>query len=390
MSKHVILKPGKEKPVKSRHHWIFSGAIDSAPDFIDGDILGVESARGELLGYGYFHHATSIAGRMLSFGSNGAHEAIKQNLDQAIAMRQALFDRSQTTAYRLVHSEGDGIPGLIIDAYDDVLVLQATTLGIDRLKSVIVDHLVSRLSPRSIYEKSTSPSRREEGLRDTVGLLYGAVIDEVKIKECGMQFFVDVERGQKTGFFLDQRDMRAYVRDLSHNKRVLNCFGYTGGYSVAAVAGGATLVDTVDQDAGAIDLAKKNMALNTPDASGHGFFADDVFAYLRTKDLSIYDIVILDPPAFAKRKSDVIAACRGYKEINRLAIQHIKSGGIIVTSSCSYHVDEKLFQTVVFQAALDAGRTIKIIGRHRHAPDHPVNVYHPEGEYLKSLVLYID
>jgi 23S rRNA (cytosine1962-C5)-methyltransferase len=170
---NVVLKPGKEKPVRSRHHWIFSGAISSLPDFVDGDILGVESAQGNFLGYGYFHHQTSISGRMLSFNEKSGAEALKENLDRAIAMREALFDRKETNAYRLVHSEGDGIPGLIIDQYADVLVLQATTLGIDRLKPVIVEHLQKRLKPRSIFEKSTSPSRREEGLKDQVGMLFG-------------------------------------------------------------------------------------------------------------------------------------------------------------------------------------------------------------------------
>lgn len=386
----VILKPGKEKPVKARHHWIFSGAIQSAPDFANGDILGVESAKGEFLGYGYFHHHTSIAGRMLSFTHTPAQETVKQNIDQAIAMRELLFDVKETNAYRLVHSEGDGIPGMIVDRYDDVLVFQVTTLGIERLKPLIVEHFKKKLKPRSIYEKSTSPSRREEGLKDLVGVLSGESVVGVEIKENGLKFVVDIVNGQKTGFFLDQREMRQYVRELSNGKRVLNCFGYTGGFSVAALAGGAVSVDTVDQDAGAIAFAKRNVELNKLQNKQNGFLTDDVFQFLRTKDLFSYNLVILDPPAFAKKKTEVVAACRGYKEINRLAMEKMPAGGILVTSSCSYHVDEKLFQTVIFQAALDAKRSVKIIGRHRHAPDHPVNVYHPEGEYLKSLVLYVE
>lgn len=399
---NVVLKPGKEKPIRSRHHWIFSGAISSLPDFVDGDILGVESAQGVFLGYGYFHHQTSISGRMLSFDKTSGADAVKENLDRAIAMREALFDRKETNAYRLVHSEGDGIPGLIVDQYADVLVIQATTLGIDRLKPIITEHLQKRLKPRSIFEKSTSPSRREEGLKDQVGMLIGEPVLGVEIKENGLKFVVDIVNGQKTGFFLDQREMRAYVRELASGKRVLNCFGYTGGFSVAALAGGALSADTIDQDAGAVALAKKNVTLNNfkikevpsraerSEVEGSGFITDDVFQFLRTKDLSKYELIILDPPAFAKRKTDVIAACRGYKEINRLAMERMPAGSILVTSSCSYHVDDKLFQTVIFQAALDAKRDVKIIGRHRHAPDHPVNIYHPEGEYLKSLVLFIE
>ncbi|MEK7623106.1 MAG: class I SAM-dependent rRNA methyltransferase [Patescibacteria group bacterium] len=387
--KNVILKPSKDKPIRNRHHWIFSGAVKSMPEFVDGDILGVESATGDFLGYGYFHHQTSITGRMLSFDKTPAEEAVKQNLDRAIAMRLGLFDPNRTNAYRLVHSEGDGIPGLIVDQYNDVLVFQATTLGIERLKPLIIEHLVAKLKPRSIYEKSTSPSRREEGLKDGVGILFGDTINVVEIKENGMKFIVDIVGGQKTGFFLDQRGMREYVGELAKGKKVLNCFGYTGGFSVAALAGGASWVDTVDQDKGAIELAKHNVTLNNLTKEDNEFFTVDVFQFLEEGDLSQYELIILDPPAFAKKKTDVVTACRGYKEINRRAIERISKGGILVTSSCSYHVDEKLFQTVIFQAARDANRSVKIIGRHRHAPDHPINIFHPEGEYLKSLVLYV-
>lgn len=386
----VTLKPGKDKPIRQRHHWIFSGAIKTLPEFADGDILGVQSSADEFLGYGYFHHQTSISGRMLSFDQTPGESALVQNIDRAIAYRLSLINQKTTTAYRLVNSEGDGIPGLIVDRYADILVLRISTLGIEKLKPLIVAHLQKKLQPASIYEKSDLPSRRKEGLKDQIGLLAGDELPMVvEIKENGLKFLVDIADGQKTGFFLDQREMRRWVRELSDGKRVLNCFGYTGGYSVYALAGGATDATTVDISPEVIALAEKNIALNNFSKKiAHGVVAD-VFGFLRQEKLS-YDFIILDPPAFAKRKTDVIQACRGYKDINRLAIQRIPAGGLILTSSCSYHVDEKLFQQVVFQAAHEANRNVRIIGRHRLAPDHPINIFHPEGEYLKSLLLFVE
>lgn len=385
----VILKRGKDKPIHSRHHWIFSGAIASSPEFENGDILPVFSFDEQFLGYAYFHHKTSIAGRMVSFDRTSPEESIRQRIDRAIAMRKVLFDKKNTTSYRLIHSESDGIPGLIVDRYGDILVFQATTLGIERLKSMIAAHLVVILQPRSIYEKSTSPSRREEGLHDESGLLVGDIGQEIEIRENDLRFIVDIVHGQKTGFFLDQREMRRYVEEMSHGRRVLNCFGYTGGYSVYALRGGATSVNTVDISDDAIQLASRNVTLNNFSDTKHREIVADAFDFLRNDPLQ-YELVILDPPAFAKKKSDVVSACRGYKEINRLAMQKMPAASILVTSSCSYHIDEKLFQTVLFQAARDAGRVVRIIGRHRQASDHPVNIYHPEGEYLKSLVLFVE
>lgn len=398
----VILKPGKDKPIANRHHWIFSGAIKSLPEFEDDDILPVETANGEFLGYAYFNSKTSISGRMLSFDKTPAEEAIKQNIDKAIAFRDKIFDRKITNAYRLVNSEGDKIPGLVIDLYNDVLVLQIATLGIERLKPMIVEHLIKSLKsrgttrdpdftsgPKTIYEKSNLLSRGEEGLQNQEGLLYGEDIDEVEIMENKIKFIVSLKNGQKTGFFLDQREMRKLVGELSEGKKVLNCFGYTGGFSLYAMNGGATTVDTVDISEDAINLAKKNTSLNKIKTEKHGFIAEDVFQFLREKPLE-YNLIILDPPAFTKRKTDIIQACRGYKDINRLAIKKILPNSFLLTSSCSYHVDEKLFQTVVFQAAAEANRSARIIGRHRLAPDHPINIFHPEGEYLKSLLLFIE
>lgn len=386
----VILKPGKEKPVRNRHHWIFSGAIAKLPEFANGDCLQVCSSTGDKLGWGYFNTKTMISGRMLSFDETLPADAISKNLEAAVAMRSTLFDHAATNAYRLVNGEGDLLPGLIIDRYNDVLVVQISTLGMQKFRPMIVEWLVKNLTPRSIYEKSLLPSRKEEGLHDEQGALFGEVPSQgVEIRENGLRFFVSILHGQKTGFFLDHREMRDQVRALTKGKRVLNCFAYTGGFSIYAAKGGAAAVDSVDISASAMQLAARNMELNGFASEAHHFYAEDVFDFLREKSLD-YDLVILDPPAFAKRQKDVVSACRGYKDINRLAMEKMPAGSVLLTSSCSYHVNEELFQTVVFQAAVEAGRNVRIIGRHRTAADHPVNICHPESDYLKSLLLYIE
>ncbi|MEI8365569.1 MAG: class I SAM-dependent rRNA methyltransferase [Parachlamydiaceae bacterium] len=386
----VTLKPGKEKPIRNRHHWIFSGAVATLPEFTDGACLPVMTAQGELLGSAYFNRKAKIIGRMISFDKTPAVEAICHNLENAVALRRFLFAQQQIDACRLVNGEGDLLPGLVVDRYNDVLVIQVSTLGIEQFRPLIVDWLVSHLSPRCIYEKSLIPSRQEEGLKDQQGPLFGEVpAGAVEVIENGLRFAVSILHGQKTGFFLDHREMRQMIRGLSLGKRVLNCFSYTGGFSVYAAAGGAIAVDSVDISAAAIQAAERNMELNGFASPMHHYYADDVFQFLRERPLD-YDIVILDPPAFAKRKKDIVTACRGYKDINRVAMQKMPKRSLLLTSSCSYHVDEALFQTVVFQAAVEAGRTVKILGRHRIAPDHPVNICHPESDYLKSLLLFVE
>lgn len=388
-SNSVTLKAGKEKALRNHHHWIFSGAIEHFPEFENGEILSVCSANGEFLGCAYFNRKSKITGRMVAFDSTPPLEAIRRNLDAAIAMRQKLCSTPQTTAYRLVNGEGDRLPGLIIDLYGQTVVIQIATLGFDRLRSWLVDYLVQKLNPACIYEKSQIPSRKDEGLGQIQGVLFGSLTEEVEILENGLKFFVSVTEGQKTGFFLDHREMRQWVRKLSVGKRVLNCFGYTGGFTVYALAGGATAADTVDISEQAIATAKRNVDHNGFDSKTLCFYAADVFQFLREHELN-YDLVILDPPAFAKREGDVISACRGYKDINRLAMQKMPPGSLLLTSSCSYHVNEELFQKVIFQASIEAKRTVRIIGRHIMAPDHPINVCHPESDYLKSLLLYIE
>lgn len=388
VGRKVILKPGKDKPLRNRHHWIFSGAVQQLPEFKDGECLPVYTADQELLGWGYFNRQAQIVGRMLSFDETPPQERINALLENALSLRQKMVG-TDTDAYRLVNGEGDLLPGLVIDKYRDVIVVQIGTVGMRQFRPQIVQWLVNKLHPNSIYEKSLLPSRKEEGLQDEQGALFGPIpTDIVEIRENGLRFGVSILHGQKTGFFLDHREMRQQVRELSKGKRVLNCFAYTGGFSVYAAAGEATEIDSVDISGAAIRMGERNMELNGLASDKHRFIAADVFEFLREQPLD-YDLIVLDPPAFAKRQKDMVQACRGYKDINRLAMQKMPPGSLLLTSSCSYHVDEGLFQTVVFQAAVEAGRTVRIIGRHRMAVDHPVNICHPESDYLKSLLLYV-
>ncbi|MFH1790931.1 MAG: class I SAM-dependent rRNA methyltransferase [Candidatus Omnitrophota bacterium] len=384
----VTLKKGKEKAIKNRHHWIFSGAIQFMPDFEDGRILPVRSCDNEFLGLAYFNRKSSITGRMICFENVSPEDAVQAAVKRARELRSKLFDNG-TNAYRLINGEGDGMPGLIVDVYGSVLVLQIATMGMDKLKPAVLDALIKEFSPEGILEKSRLQSRKEEGLEGFEGVIYGNVPESITIKENHLPFIVRPMHAQKTGFFLDQRGSRQMVRRFAEGKRVLNCFSYTGAFSVYALKGGASRVDSIDESEDAIGLAMENVRMNGYDTHFNRFFVADVFEFLRSARAE-YDFVILDPPAFAKRKTDIVNACRGYKDINRLAISKLSGAGFVLTSSCSYHVDEGLFQKVVFQASREAGRNVRIIQRHALACDHPVNIYHPEGEYLKSLLLYVD
>jgi 23S rRNA (cytosine1962-C5)-methyltransferase len=276
-----------------------------------------------------------------------------------------------------------------VDCYADVLVIQVSTLGMEKLKPFIVEWLVKQLKPKSIYEKSNSPSRKEEGLESSFGLLYGTESPTVEIKENGLKFLVDIVEGQKTGFFCDHRQMRQQFRTLANGKTVLNCFAYSGGFTVYALAGGAKRVDSVELSERALDFAKKNVILNGFTEAKASFFSEDVFDFIRKNPLN-YELVVLDPPAFAKKQRDVITACRGYKDINRIAMKKMPPKSWLLTCSCSFYVDEPLFQKVIFQAAVEAGRKVRIVSRHLMAQDHPINICHPESDYLKSLLLYIE
>lgn len=384
----VILKAGREKSALQRHPWIFSGAIAFLPKFENGDFLPVLSSGKKHLGYAYFNRNSNIIGRIVSFDETAPLAAIRKNMERAVELRRSWFASSDTNGYRLINGEGDGIPGLIVDNYDGFLVLQLTTLGADRLRGWIVEQLLELCQPKSIFEKSRLPARHEEGLEDRVGLLWGQEVESVEIRENGHLFMAAIAEGQKTGFFLDTREMRSLVQQYAQGKRVLNCFSYSGGFSVYAAKGGAKAVRNVDCSAQAMEFAKQNMALNGIGIE-QDYVVDDVFMYLQNHAVE-EDLVILDPPALAKKRGDLAGAYRGYLHINRLALQKMPPRSYLLTCSCSYHMDETTFQKIIFKAAQAAQRSVRILSRHRLAADHPVNLYHPEGDYLKSFFLQVD
>lgn len=387
--KTVVLKHGKDKPIRNFHHWIFSGAIESMPNYEDGEILAVTSAQHMFLGYAYFNSKTSIAGRMVSFSQRKPLAAIEHNIIAAVELRKTLFKDSETNAFRLINAEGDNIPGLTIDQYKDVLVMQVSTLGIERIKDHILDFLIKHVNPRTIFEKSEMPARRNEGLGTFSGYLYGEEDPIVTITENGHAFEINLEKSHKTGFYLDQREMRKLIGNLAKDKRVLNCFSYTGGFSIYAAKQGAETVDSLDISKEVIEQAQRNFELNGMDPNKYGFVAKDIFQFIEEDSLD-YDIVILDPPAFAKKKEDFGNAFRAYKKLNKKAIQRMPSGSFLLTCSCSYNMQENEFLRAITEASEETGRKIRIIQKHRHAMDHPQNIYHHEMDYLKSFLLYID
>lgn len=377
------LKKGKEKPILQHHHWIYSGAVASFPE---GSIAEVASASGEKLGLAFLNSGHSIAGHMIAYGSESLEEALKSRIRNAALLRRRWFVPARTNAIRLINAEGDGIPGLIVDAYADVLVLQISHPALESIKELIAALLIEEFHPATLYEKSTSFLRKKGGMDEARSLLYGPECPVVEVMENGLKFSVDVRNGQKTGLFLDQREMRLFVRQHAQGKRVLNAFAYTGGFSIAALAGGASHVDSVESSARCREPLEQNLKLNG--LQNHRFIEADVFDFLQSADFS-YDLVILDPPAFVKKRADIANAFRAYKELNRLTLQKMPAGSLLVSCSCSYHVDESLFQNILFRAALEAKRKVRILGRHRHALDHPISIFHPESSYLKSFILYL-
>ncbi len=328
----------------------------------------------------------SILGHMLAFGEESVEEALQKRIFEALQLRKHWFNPEKTNAIRLINAEGDGIPGLIVDAYEKTFVMQVASPGIEKLKPLLIDLLIKEGNPRSLFEKSTSFLRRKEGLKEIKAHLYGDPGPEVEVLENGLKFAVDVLEGQKTGLFLDQREMRALVRNLSLGKKVLNCFAYTGGFSIAALAGGASHVESVEISSKCAPRIEKNLLLNQ--LGNHTFICEDVFAYLKRSSWD-HDLIILDPPAFVKKRDDVPKAFRAYKELNRFCMEKMKPGSLLLTCSCSYHIDESLFQNILFRAAHEAGRQVRILERHRQAHDHPISIFHPESAYLKSFLLYI-
>ncbi len=385
----VILKKGRAKSALNRHPWIFSGAIDRLEGGCEGgEIVSVYSAEKRLLGKGFFNPRSQIRVRLLSFADEPVgREFFRGRVRQALELREKLVP-AHTTACRLVHSEGDFLPGLVVDRYGDVLAAQCSSLGIAKLKPLMVEILKELLRPSAIFERSEGSALREEGLAPLKQSLFGEPPGLVEILENNLRFRVDVLEGQKTGFYLDQRDNRRLIGELAADgKSLLNCFSYSGGFSVyAALRGAATT--SVDASEAALSLAKENFGLNGLNPEDHRFVPGNVFEFLREPSES-YDIIILDPPAFVKHKKDLEKAARGYKDINRLAIKQVNSGGLLLTCSCSHFLNRDLFRKIVFAAAQEAGRNVQILAQPGQPPDHPVNIFHPEGEYLKTLLLRV-
>lgn len=383
----LILKPGKEKPMQGRHPWIYSGAIDRIDDdFETGDLVRISAATGEFLGVGYLNPRSQIAVRILTFEDIPIdRKFFEQRIVQAIDLRRRVIPE-RTTAYRLIHSEGDFLPGLIVDRYANHLVVQFQTAGMEMWKETVLGILEEKVGPRGIYEKDDTEAREWEGLEKRVGLLRGEEPpDYVEIEEYGISFIVDIHRGQKTGFFLDQRENRKLVAEQAKGKRVLNLFAYTGGFSLHAARAGASRIVSVETNGRALNTARENFTRNGFVGEAYGFEEEDAFDYLRaTQDE--FDLIITDPPAFAKSKDHVMQASRAYKDINLWALKRLSRGGLLYASSCSSYVDPGLFQKIIFAAAKDARRDVQILRKTSHPPDHPINIYHPEGEYLKGLL----
>jgi 23S rRNA (cytosine1962-C5)-methyltransferase len=383
----VILKRGKEKPVLRGHPWVFSGAVARIEGEVwPGEIGEVYSQGGQFLGVGQVNPRSQIIVRLLTQKKEELGEGFfKERISRALMLRKG-WSGGKTNAYRVVNGEGDFLPGLIVDRYGKVLVLQCLTAGMDRLKEMLVHLLARELRSQSIYERSDVMTRGEEGLAESSGLLYGKDIPEwIEIEEQGCLFKVNLKKGQKTGFYLDQKENRFALRELSRGKKILDCFSYTGAFSIHAGSGGARDFTLIDSSQEALATAEEHFRLNQLEKVSHRLIRGDVFEVMRGIDPG-YDIVILDPPPFAKKKGHLSGASKGYKDLNFWAFRLLNQEGLLFTFSCSHHMNWDLFQKIVFSAALDSGRSVQIVGRMGHPWDHPVNICHPEGEYLRGLI----
>lgn len=391
--KSVHLKKGKEDSLKRFHPWIFSGAINYMDeDIAEGEVVRVFTFSGDFIAIGHFQIG-SIAVRVLSFSDVDIdREFWYSRLQSALDMRKnlGLIDNPNNTTYRLVHGEGDNLPGLVIDCYNETAVVQAHSVGMHVSRNIISEVLLEVMDSRikHVYYKSETTLPYKADLSQENGFLHGGTDDNIAM-ENGLQFHVDWLKGQKTGFFVDQRDNRSLLEKFSKGKKVLNMFCYTGGFSVYAMRGGAEIVHSVDSSAKAIELTDRNISLNFPGDNRHKSFCEDAFKFLDAND-NKYDLIILDPPAFAKHRGALHNALKGYMRLNAKGFEAIKKGGILFTFSCSQVVTKDNFRNAVFTAAAQAGRKVRILHQIHQPADHPINIYHPEGEYLKGLVLYVE
>ncbi len=393
MYKDIVLKRGKEDSLLRFHPWVFSGAIATLPDGLEeGETVRVTASDGRLLGIGHYEIG-SIAVRILDSRDIALDEAFyASRLAEAWTLRQRLgLVRPDNSTFRLVHGEGDFLPGCVIDIYGSTAVLQAHSPGMHYARHIISRALVDLPGAgiKNVYYKSETTLPFKARLDPVNDYITGAFDTNIAV-ENGLKFNIDWLKGQKTGFFVDQRDNRALLERYSNGARVLNMFCYTGGFSVYAMRGGATLVHSVDSSAKAVALTDANIALNFPGDSRHKAVAEDAFRYLGDMEKGAYDLIILDPPAFAKHRSALNNALRGYRRLNAAAFEKIAPGGILFTFSCSQAVSREQFRLAVFSAAASTGRRVRILHQLTQPADHPVSIYHPEGEYLKGLVLYVE
>lgn len=392
MYKTICLKPGKDSSLRRFHPWVFSGAIAKMDkDTEEGDLVRVLDAGGEFMAVGHYEYG-SIAVRILSFQDEEIDDAFWMcRLKSALLMRRSIgviADNNDT--FRLVHGEGDSLPGLIIDIYGHTAVMQAHSVGMHRSRTVIAEALVRLMQDEldSVYYKSESTLFHQADLDCESGYLYGGKSSNVAV-EYGLQFQVDWIKGQKTGFFVDQRENRRLLECYAKGRQVLNMFCYTGGFSVYALRGGAAQVTSVDSSARAMEITEANVAMNFPDCQNHISVTADAFKYMSSMGED-YDLIVLDPPAFAKHKDALRNALKGYTRLNARAFEKIKAGGILFTFSCSQAVNKDQFRLAVFTAAAQSHREVRILHQLHQPADHPINIYHPEGEYLKGLVLYVE
>ncbi len=391
--KNIFLKKGKEESMRRFHPWVFSGAIDYVDeDISEGDVVRVVSATGECVAVGHYQIG-SIAVRILAFEDIVIDDAFwVERIAAAFNVRRAIGigSDSEDTIFRLIYGEGDGLPGLVVDCYGDTAVVQAHSVGMHYSRHTICKSIVTVMGDRikNVYYKSETTLPFKADLEQEDDFLYGESTNNIA-KENGLSFYIDWLRGQKTGFFIDQRDNRRLVERYSSGRRVLNMFCYTGGFSVYALRGGAVAVYSVDSSEKAIDLTNSNVELNFPHDTRHEGYCEDAFKFLnRSSDK--YDMVILDPPAFAKHRMAVRNALKGYIRLNVKGLEATARGGILFTFSCSQVITKEQFRSAIFTAALRAGRKVRLLHQLHQPADHPISIFHPEGEYLKGLVLYVE
>lgn len=391
----IKLKKGKEKAVYQRHPWIFSGAIDKVkgkPE--NGDIVGVVDTNGEFLAYGYYNDQSRVAVRLIEWGEKVTIDAdwYAQRIKTAIESRKHLLENKNTTAHRLIFSEADFLPGLIVDRYGDFLSVQILSSGIEKAKNIIIDALIKLLQPKGIFDRSDATARTHEGITAENGLLWGETPAEfIEVKENGIKYHINIAEGQKSGFYCDQRDNRKILASYTKGKTVLDCFSYSGGFSLNALAQGAAEVTSIDSSALAISTLKQNIILNGFATDRYTAIQNDVNKQLRqfNEEGKKFEVVVLDPPKYAPSRSALDRAARAYKDLNRRGLMLLESGGLLATFSCSGAVDIETFKQIIAWAALDADKEVQIIYQFCQPEDHPVRLSFPEGEYLKGLLVRV-